>query len=212
MLYWNTVNDTLKEGLLILMKAEEFNMFRLVGGTSLSLQIGHRISVDLDLFTDEPHRSIDFDILDSFLKNNFQYFDCIAGTPFGLGRSYFIGGDKDRSFKLDVYYTDTFIQPIYIEDNIRLSTIEEIVAMKIDVISRKGRKKDFWDIHELLEKYTIPQMIALHKLRYPITHDESHILKNLTDFTFADDDFDPICLRGKYWELIKLDIIDALLI
>ncbi len=51
-------------------------------------------------------------------------------------------------------------------------------------------------------------MIALHKQRYPYTHDENQIRKNFTDFKNADDDFDPVCLKGKHWEIIKLDIID----
>jgi len=74
----------------------------------------------------------------------------------------------------------------------------------------REQEKDFWDIHELLDQYTPDQMIQLHQQRYPYSHDEIAIRKNLTDFSNADDDFDPICLKGKYWELIKLDIIDAL--
>jgi hypothetical protein len=53
-------------------------------------------------------------------------------------------------------------------------------------------------------------LIRLHQLRYPYGHDESLIRKNFLDFSSADDDFEPICLKGKYWELIKLDIISAL--
>ncbi len=49
-------------------------------------------------------------------------------------------------------------------------------------------------------------MIALHELRYEHSHNEAEILKKFTDFSIADDDFEPRCLRGKYWELIKLDI------
>lgn len=60
MLYYNTVNDLLKGCLMSLMAAKEFDSFRLVGGTSLSLQLGHRISVDIDLFTDAPYGTVDF--------------------------------------------------------------------------------------------------------------------------------------------------------
>ena len=210
MLYWNTVRGLLKKSLLLLMKAPEFSAFRLVGGTSLSLQLGHRISVDIDLFTDETYGSIDFDILDNYLKSYFKYVDTSFGIPTGMGRSYLVGNDKDHSIKLDLFYTDNFIQPPVVEDHIRMATIEEIIAMKIDVISRKGRKKDFWDLHELLDRYSIAQMLALHKMRYPYTHNETGILRNFRDFSDADDDFEPLCLRGKYWELIKLDILNAL--
>ncbi|WP_240723510.1 nucleotidyl transferase AbiEii/AbiGii toxin family protein [Flavobacterium sp. GT3P67] len=87
-----------------------------------------------------------------------------------------------------------------------MATVEEIIAMKVDVVSRDGRKKDFWDLHDLLPKYDISKMISLHKQRCEYTHDEAQILKNFTDFNSADEDFDPICLKGKYWEFIKEDI------
>jgi hypothetical protein len=53
-------------------------------------------------------------------------------------------------------------------------------------------------------------MIALHAQRYPYAHDEALIRQHFTDFSKADEDFDPICLKGKYWELIKLDILQAI--
>lgn len=88
--------------------------------------------------------------------------------------------------------------------------MEEIIAMKIDIVQRGARKKDFWDLHELLHKYSLSQMIELHKTRYPFSHEESKIRTNFANFTIADDDFNPICLKGKYWELIKLDIVQSL--
>ena len=53
-------------------------------------------------------------------------------------------------------------------------------------------------------------MIQLHKERYPYSHDPKEILRNFTNFEIADNDFEPICLRGKYWELIKLDFVEAI--
>ena len=59
MLYYNTINELLKNTLQIVMKAAIFNQFKLVGGTALSLQIGHRVSIDIDLFSDQrdAHRN-----------------------------------------------------------------------------------------------------------------------------------------------------------
>lgn len=126
-----------------------------------------------------------------------------------MGKSYNIGTDNDNTVKLDVFYTDSFIQPALVVDGIRLATIEEIIAMKVDAVQRVGRKKDFWDLHELLTNHDIQAMIALHQHRYPYTHDAALILKNFTDFRLPDDEFDPVCLRGKYWEFIKEDIVEA---
>lgn len=94
--------------------------------------------------------------------------------------------------KLDLFYTDEFIYDLQIIEKIRLASIEEIIAMKLDVIQRGGRKKDFWDLHELMDQYNLSQMLDLHKKRYPYSHDQELIIKNFTQFRNADEDFDPI--------------------
>ena len=211
MLHYKTVNNLLKEVLLQLMAAKAFENFRLVGGTSLSLQIGHRESIDIDLFSDVDYGEIDFDAIEKHLEANYKYVDHLSNIIPGIGKSYLIGEDKDNALKLDIFYTDKFIQPIYLEDTIRMATIEEIIAMKLDVVQRGGRKKDFWDLHELFEKYSLNQMLDLHEQRYPYTHDSDLIIQNFTDFSLADDEFNPVCFKGKYWEFIKEDIEEIIM-
>ncbi|HVU54265.1 MAG TPA: nucleotidyl transferase AbiEii/AbiGii toxin family protein [Puia sp.] len=206
MLYWNTVTPILKNSLLLFMKSQAFIEFRLVGGTALSLYKGHRVSVDIDLFTDAEYGSVDFDAIDRYLQKQFPYVDSSFGLLPGMGRSYLVGSDRENNIKLDVFYsTDKFIDLPHEEDGIRLASADDIVAMKMDVISRGGRKKDFWDLHELLNDYSLREMLTLHKKRSEFTHDEAQMRRNLVDFTKADEEYDPICLQGKYWEFIKED-------
>lgn len=193
-LFYGTVSPLLKSILEKLMKENIFEAFRLVGGTALSLKLGHRESEDIDLFTEVEYGSVDFDKIEKYLESQFSYLDTFDSGAIGFGKSYFIGKSADQCIKLDLCYTDAFIRPI----------------LKIDVIGRGGRKKDFWDLHELLSDYSIDQMLQLHMERYPYTHNENEILSNFKKFEGADADFDPVCLRGKFWELIKLDILDAL--
>lgn len=207
-LYYKTVASLLLNILKTVMAVKEFNAFRLVGGTALSLYRGHRESVDIDLFTDAEYGSIDFEDLDAFLRSTYPYVDTNNNNVIGMGKSYYVGQHKDDCVKLDLFYTDKFIDEIQLIDDIRFATIAEIIAMKIDVVSRGGRKKDFWDIDELKGDYSFKQMLALHERRYPYTHDRAVIKNNFSDFTIADQDFDPICLREKHWEVIKLDMID----
>lgn len=204
MLHYNTVNDLLKSSLFKLMKFDVFNDFRLVGGTALSLQIGHRVSIDIDLFSDLEYGTLDFNSIENHLAENFQYVN-LSNTIPALGKSYFVGENKEKTIKLDLYYTDTFIQPYVEVDAIRMATIEEIIAMKIDVVQRGGRKKDFWDLHDLFQSYDISQMLDLHEQRYPYTHNRNLIIQNFTSFEQADKDFDPICFNGNYWGFIKED-------
>lgn len=72
MMHYNTVNVFLKNTLIILMASSVFESFRLVGGTALSLQLGHCLSVDIDLFTGSPYGSIDFKAIDEFIEKTFS--------------------------------------------------------------------------------------------------------------------------------------------
>lgn len=207
MMYWNTVNDLLKAYLLELMQADELAEFRLVGGTALSLHLGHRMSVDIDLFTDALYGTIDFKAIEAYLQRTFKYVAGDFGGNPAMGKSYLIGTDRFNVIKLDIYYSnDPFFQDIVLQEGVRMASVEEVIAMKVDVVQRVGRKKDFWDLHELLPQYSIVSMIDLHRQRFEWTHDQALILQNFTDFLAADVDFDPICLRGKQWIFIKEDI------
>lgn len=135
MLYYSTVNKLLKKSLLQLMQSKIFEDFRLVGGTALSLQIGHRESIDIDLFSDVEYGTLNFKAIENYLKENFEYIDFLDTIP-AMGKSYFIGENKENTVKIDLYYTDTYIQPVIEVDGIRMATIEEIIAMKIDVVQR----------------------------------------------------------------------------
>lgn len=207
-LHYTTTSPQLLSILKKLMESREFDAFRLVGGTALSLHKGHRLSVDIDLFTDAAYGSINFETLEKYLRDNWPYVDTTDSIPVGMGKPYFVGLNKDDCIKLDLYYTDKFINNFQLVDGIRLASMDEIVAMKVDVIGRDGRKKDFWDVHELMNDYSLAEMLELHKSRYPFAHDRQHLLFKFTDFSQADYDFDPVCLRKKHWEIIKLDLIE----
>lgn len=209
--YWDTVSIQLRDYLLKLMAAPVLEHFRLVGGTALSLHLGHRMSVDIDLFTDAPYRSVDFGVVEQFLKATFPYVSGDFGDSPIMGKSYLIGEDKDHTVKLDIFYSmDPFFQEVVEVEGIRMASVEEIIAMKVDVIQRGGRKKDFWDLHELLPHYEVDRMIDLHRQRFEWTHEREVIIPDFTEFKAADLDFDPICLRSKEWVFIKEDFEEAL--
>jgi len=209
-LFLNTISSDLLKTLRLLMQMEKFSPFRLVGGTALSLQLGHRISVDIDLFTDANYESIDFAAIDNLLKKTFPFTEMLYLGSNSFGKSYYIGNSKNEAVKLDLFYTDLFIRPIVEKDFVRMASTEEIAAMKMEVIGTGGRKKDFWDIHELLDYLSLEQMLALHAERYPYSHSKDVLINKFVDFQFADDDLTPICLKGKYWELIKVDFCDII--
>lgn len=207
-LHLNTISDLLWDALNKLMSLKEFNSFRLVGGTSLSLQLGHRESVDIDLFTDAEYGSLDFAKLENILKLTFPYVDTSSVEPAGMGKAFFIGNNENELVKLDLFYTDPFVFPCVIKQNIRFASIEEVAAMKFEVIAQGGRKKDFWDLHELLETYTLDDLISFYIKRNPYGSSKNELLNQVIDFSVAENDFTPNCYKDKDWEIIKLDFED----
>ena len=207
-LYWNTVKPLLKKILEDLINEPLFLPFRLVGGTSLSLQLGHRMSVDIDLFTDAEYRSIDYKAIREFLEIKYPYCSSRNLDNVSFGTYFEVGNSKDDFVKIDLYYTDDFIEEPIIWENIRMATTNEIIAMKLDVVLRGGRKKDFWDLHYFINKLTLDEMITLFQKRYPYTDDFFKIKNQLINFEIADTDFEPICLQEKNWEIIKLDFYE----
>lgn len=208
-LHYETITPLLKKILQDIMDNSIFDPFYLVGGTSLSLRLGHRKSADIDLFTNVPYGSLDFSYFEKFFRKTYPYYDCIDTTGIvGMGRSYYVGNSEDDNIKVDLYYHDEIIDPCDVVDGIRIASLDDVTAMKVDIISRGGRKKDFWDLHELLSTYTISEMLDLHQQRYEYTHDRDSIIDKFSDFTLADEDIDPICLKNKEWALIKLDFVE----
>lgn len=207
-LHYETVTPLLRDTLGVLMQAELFSPFRLVGGTNLSLRYGHRESEDIDLFTDAEYRSLDFRTFEAFLRSRFPYYHCTdTSSIVGFGRSYYVGKSADEYVKVDLMYTDPFLEDAEVIDGIRMAGTKDIAAMKMHVVSQGGRKKDFWDLHRLLDEYTLPEMIDLHAKRYEWEHDENELLENFVDFAKADTYPDPVCLLGKEWEVIQFDLI-----
>jgi len=210
-LHYETVTPQLQRLLIDLMLNSLFDPFCLVGGTSLSLRLGHRMSVDIDLFTNAPYGSLDFKTFEDFFEKNYPYYSRPDKTDIvGFGRSYYIGNSEDDNIKVDLYYHDEIIEPFDLIDGIRIANLNDVIAMKVDVISRGGRKKDFWDLHELLEMFSIPEMLEIHRQHFEYTHDRAHIINNFTNFEIADEEIDPICLKGKIWEIIKLDFTEEI--
>ncbi len=105
-MHYNTISESLHKILQRLMQEEVFSNFRLVGGTSLSLQLGHRISVDIDLFSDQQYGSIDFKKIDSFIEKTFPFHSHFSTLDATIGKSYNIGNSKNDFVKLDIYYLD----------------------------------------------------------------------------------------------------------
>lgn len=208
LLHFDTVTPILKDVLYKLMEIPVLADFRLVGGTNLSLKYGFRHSDDIDLFTDAVYDTVDFDAVVNVIKEKFPYCDHSATGNVGCGVFLFVGESADKCVKLDLMYTDPFLDEPQVVENIRMATTPDIAAMKMEAIATGGRKKDFWDIHFLLDSFfTLDQLLELHKKRNPYTHNRGDMLEKLVDYSDVDNEPDPISYLFRDWDEIKFDLI-----
>ncbi len=193
MLYKNTVAQSILDLIKLLCKSNCLNDFFLVGGTALSLQIGHRVSIDLDFFSAS---SFDVQALDDELSNTFSFKKLFL-------EKNTIKGTIDGVFIDIMSHRYPLIEPLLIEDNMRMAGLTEISAMKLNAIIGSGQRlKDFVDIAYLSSFVSLNTMISAYKSKYG-NISEIIILKALIFFDEIDFDVE-IDMAGKsfHWEKI----------
>lgn len=196
MLHYQTIDSPTLELLKALMNIPEFGQLCLVGGTALALQIGHRKSIDLDLFgkidLDEYHYST---ILNPF------------GTVIQLNSSRNIKGYLINKIKVDIVnYPYPWLGSCIHTEGIRLAGMADIAAMKLAAITGRGTKKDFIDLFSLLSYYSLEEMIGFYRHKY---HDGSEfmVVKSLSYFEDAETEQEPVLLSTIAWENVKSTIL-----
>lgn len=197
MLQTKAVEHLTLELLKKLMQKDYLDNFVLVGGTALALQLGHRRSIDLDFFTIHDFQS---ETLVQNLKKEF-----VLEIRLQLPQTLITELNK---IKVDfVRFNYPFIRPVLNSDGIRLLDIEDIAAMKLDAITGRGNKKDFYDLYYLLQKYDLNKLLDFYQEKY--THNTTfHVVRSLTYFEDAENQPDPnVFDRQITWDKIKSKII-----
>ena len=196
MLHIETVEPGAFSVLKQLMQLKELQAFSLVGGTALSLRYGHRTSIDIDLFS---YEAFDSDKIAEVLKKEFGNDFRSESKNVRWGVFCYL-----REIKVDIVY---FPHPLigYIEeaDGIRILADKDIIGMKLNAILGRGRKKDFWDLYELLKHYPLTDMISFNEMKYPNQNLLISIPQAIIYFEDADESEDPVSLKGQTWNSIK---------
>lgn len=171
---------------------------RLVGGTALALQYGHRSSVDLDFFGSfDVDGEEMFEILKSYgnvekQKNstNIRIFD--------------INGVKVDIVNYSIYpWLETPVE----EDGLRLASPKDIAAMKINAIEGRGSRKDFIDMYFLLQHFSLEEILDFYAKKYP-NYSMYRALMSLTYFADAEKFEMPTMFVDFDWEQCKSFILD----
>jgi len=151
----------------------------LAGGTALALQIGHRISEDLDFFTaDEVEEKVlaaDLSRVDSFQKEG-ESWRSVWGK---------IGTTKFSMF----YYKYPLISLTIPFEGIQILDKPDIAAMKIHALEDRGTKRDFVDMYFLLKEFSLEKVLSFYEQKYGTLEDHYYsIVRSLDYFQDADHD------------------------
>lgn len=196
MLQFQTVSEELYRLLKFIQRQPTFSDLRLVGGTALALQYGHRESVDLDFFG-----SLDLEDVGILLKPYGSVQLIRNSTNIKI---YIVNG-----IKVDfVNYPYAWIDEAVLEEGLVLASDKDIAAMKIAAITGRGSKKDFMDLYFLLKKYSLAQIISFYIQKFP---DATKLiaLKSLVYFADADAEPTPKMIHKVSWEEAKFTITAA---
>ncbi len=194
MLRKETVSESTLELLKVLICDDRLQKFFLVGGTALSLQIGHRISIDLDFFCVDVFDDVE---LLGYLERTYKFQLDYQGK-------YALKG-QINDVKVDFIAHDyPLVNSLFVDDGVRMAAPEDIAAMKLNAIAGNGtRVKDFIDIAYLSSIISLSQMLEAYSVKYssrnPLT-----VVKSLEyhhDINFAE----PIeMVAGKFvWKNIE---------
>src|SRR3989344_635204 len=147
------------EGKKLFPKLARFKNFYLVGGTALALQIGHRISVDFDMFS-----------LEELSSNLLQQIKKVFGQ--GITITYrssqqinlLVDGVKMTFF----HYPYPVLTPLVQIEEVPTSSVLEIAAMKAFAMGQRASNKDYIDWFFMLKEklVSIKEVIILSQKKF----------------------------------------------
>lgn len=199
MLYLETVESSTLELLKKLQRLPVLEQTRLVGGTALALQLGHRKSIDLDFFG----------TIDCEAEYLWESIAGIASLTI-LKESPHIHIYIVDGIKVDIVnYKYPWLDDVVLEQGLRLASVSDIAAMKITAIIGRGTKKDFIDIAFLLHHFSLEEILHFYAAKY---NDSSVFMamKSLAYFDDAEADPMPDMFVNQSWQQLKAYILSKI--
>ncbi len=197
MLSYKTIEPHTLELLKQLTQEPFLAKTRLVGGTALALQYGHRMSIDLDFFGEIEE---DNTTIREILRKIGPISVYKETTNIKI---YSINGIKVDFVNYKYPWIDTVIE----KDGLRLASPKDIAAMKINAVEGRGTKKDFIDMYFLLQHYTLEDILKFYAEKYP----ENSIFRGLMSLTYfedAENELMPTMFSNIKWNDMKLFILN----
>lgn len=201
MLQTQTIERATLELLKTLMQDETLECFNLVGGTALALYMGHRKSIDLDLFSKQ---SFEVNELEKHLSHTYGFRTDRQSNATLIGNI--------NSIKVDcIRYDYPLVEPVHEHNGIRMFSMQDIAAMKLTAISQSGnRLKDFVDIAFLSTKLSLQDMLNAFKIKFPNTNIMSAV-RGLTYYNDINFSVSIDLINGTFkWKEIEKRLIEMI--
>ena len=197
--HWEAVPTGVRELLPIIAALPFSSRFYLGGGTALALRLGHRLSHDLDFFseTDRVGDATRSEIREH-LRASFSEVAIVTDT---LGDLTVTIADRHVGF---YSYGYRMLEPGGELMGIRVAGLLDIAAMKLDAIAGRGARRDFYDLYTLAQNTPLEELFERAQEKYPDTRDFAMIvMPYLNDFRNADRDVPVDALIPVTWEEVK---------
>jgi hypothetical protein len=177
-----------------------FNRLRLVGGTSLALQLGHRHSVDLDLFGE---LSVGLPDISAVLEQEKLNVITLHNTP----KIHIL---TINNIKVDfVDYPYPWLEDAIVTQGVTLAGMKDIAAMKLSAVTNRGTRKDFIDLYFLLQHFSLREILGFYTNRF---NDGNlfPVIKSLSYFDDAEYEPMPKMLTSITWDEVKAKLIHVI--
>ena len=195
-IFWNTITPDMHSVLTGFFQSKVAEHFYLAGGTALALQIGHRQSIDLDLFSP----TLDIPTSRRQLEEAFMPFtSSLADSAWG-NLVYLV-----QNVRVGFYgYGFPLIAPLAELEGMRLASLEDIALMKLDALLSRAARKDFYDLYFICRKIHLRKLLDLAPGKYSSVRDfETQTVKRLVYFENARNETDPVLLASVSWEEVE---------
>ena len=194
--FWNTITENMKLVLNGVSQSEIGQYFYLAGGTALALQLGHRVSVDLDFFSPTE----DIPTMRPRLDEALRVFSGILADSSWGNLSYLV-----NNVRVGFYgYGYPLVARQIEKEGLRLAAIEDIALMKLDALLSRAARKDFYDLYFICQKIPLRQLLSLAPQKYQSIRDfETQVVKRLIFFESAEHENDPALQEPVAWRTVK---------
>ncbi len=196
-IHWEVITPAMRRVMTAFAKDPLAQEFYLAGGTALALQLGHRLSVDLDFFSATQS---DIPALNQPLRRALKDFSPILADS-SWGSLVFLADDVRIGF---YGYGYELVEPLIEVEGIFAAGIRDIALMKMDALLARASRKDFHDLYAICQRIPLRELLDLAPRKYPSVRDfEAQVARHMAYFDRAEQEKPLPLIESADWNTVK---------